>query len=714
MQNATSTIDLAQTGAVYTVPTTLNYQNLKLTNGSKRLADVVVNGSLTFDNALISGNVLNTSTGSASGYSTVQLFGDFNQLAGTTYDATRNISIQLMNLSAVQNLNGNGNTIALYRLYTAAASGTGSGSNSAALGGRLTGSGSVLQVANSIDGGLALYESTASLALDAGTTLRFAPGGGGNFFVGTNGLLKPDPAANLEFYRNTANSYTLGTLRLAPGFTTVNNFLLNSVAAGANTLTLTTDLTVNGTATLQAGTLTIGSNTLTLNGALAVATGGFLEGSSTSNLTVGGSGAFGTLSFASGAQLLNNLTMTRNGGTLTLGAPLTVDNVLTLTNGIITSSSTNLLTLTRTTAGTISGGSTTSYVEGPLARATAAAAATVLFPIGKGGAYRPLTLNTASQSNTRTYTAEQFNTSARLTAINGASSGQASATAALTRVSSVRYYTVTSSTASGTYSGTVTLSFDADDFVNYPSVASFVVAKRATNGAAWGNFGRTASTGTPNNGNYVAGTLTSGTFTSFSDFSLASTADASNNSLNTANPLPVELTSFQAQRQPKAAAVTLKWATASEKNSAYFEVQRSLNGETFAAVATVAAQGGHAKATTYTAIDASAPASQLYYRLRQVGADGTAAYSPVVVVAPSTTALLSLLTLYPNPARESISFPVAAATPYRIVNVLGQALLQGNCEAGEATVSVAKLPAGTYYLELQTSTGRAVRKFVKE
>lgn len=712
VQDATSTIDLAQSGAVYTVPTTLSYANLKLTNGSKRLPDVVVNGNLTLDNTIISGNVLNTSTSSAADYSTVQLFGDLNQLAGTTYDATRNITLQLMNLSAVQNLNGNGNTITLYRLYTASASGTGSGSNSAALGGRLTGSGSVLQVANSIDGGLALYESTASLALDAGTTLRFAPGGGGNFFVGTNGLLKPDPAANLEFYRNTANTYSLGTLRLASGFTTVNNFLLNSVAAGANTLTLTTDLTVNGTATLQAGTLTIGSNTLTLNGSLAVATGGFLEGSSTSNLTIGGSGAFGTLSFASGAQLLNNLTMNRNGGTLTLGAPLTVDNVLTLNNGIITTSAANLLTLTRTTSGTISGGSATSYVDGPLARATAATAATVLFPIGKVGAYRPLTLNTTSQSNTRIYTAEQFNSTARTTAINGASSGQPSATAALTRVSSVRYFTVTSSTNLGTYNGTVTLSFGADDFVNFPGDASFVVAKRATSSAAWGNFGRTGSSTSGGSG-YVAGTLTSGTFTSFSDFSLASTAAASNNALNTVNPLPVALTSFQAQRQPMATAVALKWATASEKNSDYFEVQRSLNGETFATVTTVAAQGSRAKASYYTATDASASAGQLYYRLRQVDTDGTAAYSPVVVIAPLQS-LSKSVALYPNPARESISFEVATATPYRVVNTLGHVLLQGATDAGTATISVTKLPVGTYFLELQTTSGRSLRKFVKE
>ena len=38
--------------------------------------------------------------------------------------------------------------------------------------------------------------------------------------------------------------------------------------------------------------------------------------------------------------------------------------------------------------------------------------AAVLFPIGKGSAYRPLTLNIAAQSAARTYVAEQFNSTA--------------------------------------------------------------------------------------------------------------------------------------------------------------------------------------------------------------------------------------------------------------------------------------------------------------
>jgi len=684
-----STIDYAQTSGTFNVPGTVSYVNLKLTNGNKRLDNTTVSGNLTFDNTVISGAVLNTSTTTAGDYPIVQLAGNFSQLSGVSYDRTRNITLQLTNTSAAQTLAGNGNTIELYRLYTA----TGSG----AVGGILTGTGSVLMLANSIDGGLALYDATASLELGAGTTMRFLPNGGGNIFVGTNGLLKPSPTSNLEFYRNTVNTYTLGTLRLAPGFTTINNLILNSTASGANTLTLTSDLTVNGTATLQAGTLVIDANTLTLNGSLSVATGGFLNGSTSSNLTIGGSGSFGTLSFASGARLLNNLTMNRAGGTLTLGAPLTVSGTLALSNGIISTSSSSLLTLTN--AASITGGSVGSHINGPLARTANSGARNLFLPVGKAGNYRPLTLATLAQGNTVTYTAEQFE--------GAPSAGTFASGSNLTRVSARRYFTITPSTAPTSYSGRLTITFDVDDFVNYPADPTFVMAKRSDASSPWTNIGHFAETGTSNNSLPVAGTLTSDLFTSFSDFALASTSTTGG--FPSLNPLPVELTSFTGARQTNG--VALRWATASEKNSAYFDVERSLDGKVFAAIGRVEGHGSSARGFAYSQLDAQAPQQLLYYRLRQVDTDGTASLSPVVVIAAGSAAEL---TVFPNPAKSSLQFLSAAAAPYRVLNQLGQIVLKGTAEAGTTTVAVDALPAGVYHLELQTSQGRVVRKFVKE
>jgi hypothetical protein len=101
------------------------------------------------------------------------------------------------------------------------------------------------------------------------------------------------------------------------------------------------------------------------------------------------------------------------------------------------------------------------------------------------------------------------------------------------------------------------------------------------------------------------------------------------------SPLPVTLLDFTAQLQ--GGAVALAWHTASEVNSARFEVQRSLDGTSFKTLGRVTARGTSTTDTTYPYRDATLPAgaSQLYYRLRQVDLNGTATYSPPTPRPPS-------------------------------------------------------------------------------
>ncbi|MDO7876236.1 T9SS type A sorting domain-containing protein [Hymenobacter sp. ASUV-10] len=693
VQAASSTIELAQTTAPYIIPVDLNYENLKLTNGEKRLNAAYfydVNGTLTLENTLISSTLLNTSAGNNFAYAIIRLNGNLVQLSNVTYDPARSITLQLLNTSTIQTLNANGGTISLHRLLT---------DGSTVKGGSLVGAGSVLALGNSRNGGLEMLDSGNTLELGAGTTLRF--NGGGNIFGTSLGSLKPDPAANLEFMRTVANDYDLGSLRFVTGFNTVNNFLLSATTSvsSENVLGLSSNLTVNGSATFQAGTLELNGRTLTLNGPITSGTG-TLRGSTSSSLNFGGTGALGTLNFVSAAagRNLSTLTMNRAGGAaFVLTAPLTINTTLALTNGIITTDATNVLTLINAAAPT--GGSADSYINGPLARITNSGARTVFFPVGKAGNYRPLTLNTAAQSNTVTYTAEQIESAP---ANNNYAAGSN-----LQRVSFKRYFTINRSTSAGTFSGTLTMTFGTDDYVNFPADPTFVVAKRSTPASEWTNIGHTAETGTASNGAPVAGTITSGIFTTFSDFSLASTSTA--NFFPGLNPLPVELISFTAQRQE--ANVSLQWATASEKNSAYFEVQRSPNAEDFTTIAKVDAAGSSTKKAVYQTLDRNAPPTQLYYRLRQVDNDGSVAYSPVKVVAASSKVFE--MAIYPNPARETINFSTAGPASYRISNVLGQVLLQGTA-TDMTNVSVASLASGTYYLELQTAAGRKVQKFSKE
>ncbi len=105
-----------------------------------------------------------------------------------------------------------------------------------------------------------------------------------------------------------------------------------------NGLIINGDLIITRSFTLTNGAFSIGANTLTINGSITTAAG-TLTGGSTSNIIIGGSGATTTLP----AVVLNNLTLNRANG-IGLGGSVSVGGTLVLTNGTITIAA-NTLTL---------------------------------------------------------------------------------------------------------------------------------------------------------------------------------------------------------------------------------------------------------------------------------------------------------------------------------------------------------------------------------
>ncbi|UOQ52419.1 T9SS type A sorting domain-containing protein [Hymenobacter cellulosivorans] len=353
---------------------------------------------------------------------------------------------------------------------------------------------------------------------------------------------------------------------------------------------------------------------------------------------------------------------------------------LELLNGVLSTSGSAMLKLAADAVLLPAQPSAASYVNGPLQREiqptpTTAVVADYLFPIGQNGKYRPLTLNVASLDALTTFTATQ----------NDAAFPDRRLTGDLARVSRVRYFSVVPTVVPATFSGTITLSFGADDEVTNPALSSFVIGKNSGNG--WENIGRSANTST---------TLTSGTFTSFSDFALASTDPSMAD-----NPLPVSLTSFTAQRQP--AGIVIRWTTASELNNARFEVQRSLNGREFATIAVVAGQGQSSRWRQYSVLDQQPAPGLAYYRLRQVDLDGKTSYSAVAVVDG-----LAELQLYPNPVRHTLTIQGATASQplqVSITDLTGRPVWSGACAPG-GSIDMQRFPQGTYLVRI-LENGRA-------
>jgi hypothetical protein len=191
------------------------------------------------------------------------------------------------------------------------------------------------------------------------------------------------------------------------------------------------------------------------------------------------------------------------------------------------------------------------------------------------------------------------------------------------------------------------------------------------------------------------------------DFSIWTLGDRTN---PLPDPLPVVLLDFAAQLQGSAVALT--WHTASEKNSAHFDVERSTDGTTFSKLDAVAAQGTSNLAHSYAFRDAKLPlsASTLYYRLRQVDLDGTFAFSPVRMVglagAGTSTGTLAL---YPNPASATATLSGAAAQEaVQVLDALSRVVYTTTTAAdGTAKLDLpASLPAGVYIVRAGTQAAR--------
>jgi hypothetical protein len=184
------------------------------------------------------------------------------------------------------------------------------------------------------------------------------------------------------------------------------------------------------------------------------------------------------------------------------------------------------------------------------------------------------------------------------------------------------------------------------------------------------------------------------------------------------HPLPVVLTAFNATRSGQNTQVT--WSTASEKNSAGFEVQVSTDGSYFRKLAFVNSQNGTTtKTQNYSYLDTEANKTGVrYYRLRQVDNDGTDEFSPVRAVSFSgiTDGLATALSAYPNPYGTSDAVKLAVQTTsvgtarLRISDLMGREVTNQTFTTvnGVTEVTIDKassLSAGSYLAQVTLSSG---------
>jgi hypothetical protein len=181
---------------------------------------------------------------------------------------------------------------------------------------------------------------------------------------------------------------------------------------------------------------------------------------------------------------------------------------------------------------------------------------------------------------------------------------------------------------------------------------------------------------------------------------------------------PVALTSFDVAPQP-GRQVRVSWATASEKDNAYFGVERSADGMHFETIQTI--PGNNAVAARHYEWTDPLPFPGLnYYRLSQVDFDGhTTNFGVKVVRIGEGDAAFSV---FPNPSNQAtvtvlMDLPAAFNGVLEISDPNGRVLTARTLvlESGRNRLeqSVNDLAPGVYWIRLSGTNHTNVLKFLK-
>ncbi len=186
-------------------------------------------------------------------------------------------------------------------------------------------------------------------------------------------------------------------------------------------------------------------------------------------------------------------------------------------------------------------------------------------------------------------------------------------------------------------------------------------------------------------------------------------------------PLPVELISFNGWN---AGAVNqLQWKTASEKNTAKFIVEKSIDGVTYTSIGEQTAAGNSTTTLSYSLSDNQPVIGNNYYRLKTVDIDGKFSYSDVINIPVNEAYTNSFTRVYPNPTKGNLNVEIQSSTTSNtkivVFDVVGKKIFEKETSLVKGintlTFDVADYADGAYILQFTDSTGKThTTKFVKK
>ena len=380
--------------------------------------------------------------------------------------------------------------------------------------------------------------------------------------------------------------------------------------------------------------------------------------------------------------VINNSRVTRP--QVEMDGPITIPGQITFIDGVIGSTTPNLLTLENTA--TITGQSTASYVEGPLKKI---GSTDFLFPTGDEGVYAPIELTSMFGADAATEITSEYNFDQY--------SDVTSIGLGLNNVSYIEYWEVAST--GNIDSTTMTLYWtsaarsDIDDFVDLRIVHY--------TGGIWVDLQQDSNVPGP------SGSITTSGVTSFSPFTFGSGSPL-------VNFLPVEFLYVDAI--PSSSAVEIIWGTASEIDNQYFEIERSEDLMEFNKIGELEGAGFQSAENHYSFRDLAPLRGTAFYRIKQVDYDGSFKYSEIVSVQFEAS---SKLVIYPNPVTDNRMLvklgSVSGSGSIEIRDINGRIVSSLPAMPGirDQEISLEGLNPGLYFVSYRDSNVELKGKFIK-
>jgi hypothetical protein len=161
--------------------------------------------------------------------------------------------------------------------------------------------------------------------------------------------------------------------------------------------------------------------------------------------------------------------------------------------------------------------------------------------------------------------------------------------------------------------------------------------------------------------------------------------------------------------------VELNWTTASEENNDYFTIERSEDGIDFDSIMSIPGAGNSVEQLRYSEVDNKPITSAaMYYRLKQTDFNGAYVYSRLVRVDTHELMPQDGLTMYPNPASETLMVHNLneGGIAVRIISNRGTPVFTNSIVDAEMQIDVSNIPNGIYTVEMTSSGKRKVEKLI--